>query len=374
MLDIVVSGGLAVLPSGPEQADIGVQGEKIVAIGGPGSLAALAAGRVIDAAGQIVIPGGIDPHVHCNWPMPVPDGEAKLTEPASRVSQAALFGGTTTTIDFAPVEGGMTVQQAIELRQQQWAGQCYGDYAFHTMLLGKIAPERLGELAEAVQEGHASVKIFTTDITPSRKGRMVDFGDIWEVLKVLAQAGGIAAIHAEDNDLVMHMYEKLIREDRTSFENMAEVHNTLSEDLSFNRVIRLAANIEGAALYMMHTSAATGVAAIAAARAKGVPIYGETLHQYLMYTAEDYKKPNGQIYHTYPSLKFREDQEALWRATDHGAIQTVATDEICCPLRIKLQGRRIDDTTGGNAGVEPRLNASWSSRNLDRKSTRLNSS
>ena len=183
---------------------------------------------------------------------------------------------------------------------------------------------------------------------------MVDFGDIWEVLKVLAKAGGIAAIHAEDNDIVMHMYEKLMREDRTGFENMAEVHNTLSEDLSFNRVIRLAANIEGAALYMMHTSAATGVAAIAAARAKGVPIYGETLHQYLMYTAEDYKQPNGQIYHTYPSLKFREDQEALWEATDHGAIQTVATDEICCPLRIKLQGRRIDDTTGGNAGVEPR--------------------
>ncbi len=106
---------------------------------------------------------------------------------------------------------------------------------------------------------------------------------------------------------------------------------------------------------MMHTSAATGVRAIATARAKGVPIYGETLHQYLMYTAEDYRRPNGQIYHTYPSLKFREDQEALWQATDHGAIQTVATDEICCPLRIKLQGRRIDDTTGGNAGVEPRL-------------------
>jgi len=175
------------------------------------------------------------------------------------------------------------------------------------------------------------------------------------VLKVLAQAGGIAAIHAEDNDLVMHMYEKLFREERTGFENMAEVHNTLSEDLAFNRVIRLAANIEGAALYMMHTSAATGVRAIATARANGVPIYGETLHQYLLYNSEDYKRPNGQIYHTYPSLKFPADQEALWSATDHGAIQTVATDEICCPLRIKLQGRQIDDTTGGNAGVEPRL-------------------
>jgi dihydropyrimidinase len=74
-----------------------------------------------------------------------------------------------------------------------------------------------------------------------------------------------------------------------------------------------------------------------------------------MYNSDDYKRPNGQIYHTYPSLKFPADQQALWDATDHGAIQTVATDEICCPLRIKLQGRRIDDTTGGNAGVEPRV-------------------
>src|SRR5438105_837731 len=355
MLDIVISGGLAVLPSGPEQADIAIQGDMIAAIGAPGSLAGLGAGRAIDATGQIVIPGGIDPHVHCNWPMPVPDGEAKLTEPASRVSQAALFGGTTTTIDFAPVEGDLNVQQAIERRQQQWAGACYGAYAFHVMLLGKLSLEIYAQVAEAVQAGNPSVKIFTTDITPSRRGRMVQHGDIWEVLKVLARAGGIAAIHAEDNDIVMHMYEKLMREQRTGFENMAEVHNTLSEDLSFNRVIRLASNIEGAALYMMHTSAATGVRAIATARAAGVPIYGETLHQYLMYNSSDYQKPNGQIYHTYPSLKFPEDQAALWAATDHGAIQTVATDEICCPLRIKLQGRRIDDTTGGNAGVEPRV-------------------
>jgi dihydropyrimidinase len=355
MLDTVITGGLAVLPSGAEPADIGISGETIATIGAPGSLTALGAGRVVDATGQIVIPGGIDPHVHCNWPMPVPDSEAKLTEPAATVSRAALFGGTTTTIDFAPVEGGLSVQQAIERRQQQWAGQCYGDYAFHTMLLGKLSPEIYAQVAEAVQAGHPTVKIFTTDITPSRRGRMVQHGDIWEVLKVLAKAGGLAAIHAEDNDIVMHMYEKLMREQRTGFENMAEVHNTLSEDLSFNRVIRLACNVEGAALYMMHTSAATGVRAIADARSRGFPIYGETLHQYLLYTAEDYKKPNGQIYHTYPSLKFKEDQEALWQATDHGAIQTVATDEICCPLRIKLQGRRIDDTTGGNAGVEPRV-------------------
>jgi dihydroorotase-like cyclic amidohydrolase len=88
MLDTVISGGMTVLPTGAEPADLGVQGEKIVAIGAPGSLAALGAGRTIDASGQIVIPGGIDPHVHCNWPMPVPDGEAA----GDRASHAAMAG------------------------------------------------------------------------------------------------------------------------------------------------------------------------------------------------------------------------------------------------------------------------------------------
>ena len=110
----------------------------------------------------------------------------------------------------------------------------------------------------------------------------------------------------------MHMYAKLIREGRVGFENLAEVHNALSEDLSFRRVLRLAESTPGAALYMMHVSAATGVAAIAEAQAKGLPVYGETLHQYMLYSAEDYKRPNGQMYHTYPSLKSKDDQKALW--------------------------------------------------------------
>jgi dihydropyrimidinase len=61
------------------------------------------------------------------------------------------------------------------------------------------------------------------------------------------------------------------------------------------------------------------------------------------------------MFHTYPSLKYPEDQKRLWEATNRGAIQVIATDELCCPLRVKLQGSRIDDTTGGNSGVEPRV-------------------
>jgi dihydropyrimidinase len=356
MFDLIVTGGVAVLPSGAEAADIGVSGGKIAAIGGPGSLAPVGAARVVDAAGQIVIPGGLDPHIHCSSPIPFPGrNEDLLSAPPEQVSRAALYGGTTTMLDFALCPPDQPLRQSIELRQREWAGACYCDYGFHLLLMSNPSQGVLGALPEAIQAGHASVKMFTTDIRPNRLGRMVQFGDIWEVLKILASAGGVAAIHAEDNDIVMHMYEKLIREDRVGFENMAEVHNTLSEDLSFNRVIRLAENVEGASLYMVHVSAATGVAAIAASRAKGFPIYGETLHQYLLYTAEDYKRPGGQMFHTYPSLKFAKDQEALWAATDHGAIQAIATDEVCCPLQVKLQGRRIDDTTGGNSGVEPRL-------------------
>jgi dihydropyrimidinase len=356
MFDLIISGGTAVLPTGAEAADVGVSGGKIAAIGAPGSLAAIGAGRTIDASGQIVMPGGIDPHIHCGMPiLGGPSNEETFSAPPDTVSRAALHGGTTTLLDFALCPPDAPLQTSIEARQREWAGACYCDYGFHLMLRGKQEPVIFDQLPEAVQQGHASVKIFTTDIRPVNQGRMVRFGDIWETLKVLAKAGGLAAIHSEDNDIVMHMYEKLIREERTGFENMAEVHNTLSEDLSFNRVIRLAENVEGAALYMVHVSAATGVAAIANSRARGFPIYGETLHQYLLYTAEDYKKPGGQMFHTYPSLKHAEDHKALWAATDHGAIQAIATDEVCCPIKVKLQGRRIDDTTGGNSGVEPRV-------------------
>src|SRR5690349_1699868 len=305
MFDLVVSGGTHVLPGGADSVDLAVSGGKIVAIGAPGSLATIGATRVVDASDQIVIPGGIDPHIHCSMPMQMPNQpEPTVTGPPEQVSRAGLFGGTTTLIDFVPIGEDQTVQSAIEVRNKDWKSACYSDYALHLMLFDKISENKLKEIQEAIQSGYASVKMFTTDITPQRMAHMVPYGDIWEVIKSVATAGGLTCIHAEDNDLVMHMYEKLLRENRMGFENLAAAHTTLSEDLAFNRVIRLAESVEGAAMYMVHTSAKTGVDAMTAARARGFPVYGETLHQYLLYNSADYKRPGGQIYHTYPSLKF----------------------------------------------------------------------
>jgi len=356
MVDIVVTGDCVVTPHAIGPADVAIAGGKIVAVAERGAYPIPAGARLVDAMGKIVMPGGIDPHTHCLWPVVVPNAPASLTQGPSVVGKAALFGGTTTLIDFTRVMEGESVQAAIEARMAAWtADGCPCDWAFHTMVEGNLGPALPGQLGEAIEAGHPSVKIFTTDITPSRKGRMVDFGDIWEVFQVLAKKGGLGVIHAEDNDIVMHMYEKLFREGRTSFHNMAEVHNTLSEDLSFRRVLRLAEHVPGCALYMLHVSAGNGVRAIREARARGQPIYGESLHQYMLYTQDDYKRPNGQMYHTYPSLKSQADQDEIWRGAMDGTIGCVATDELCCSLTIKTQGSRIDDTTGGNSGVEPRV-------------------
>ena len=355
MLDLIICGGDVVTPQGVVQGDVAVAGETIAAIAAADVLSAEAANRVVDATGHIVIPGGIDPHVHLHHVWIKPDGTPLVTAGPEQVGRAALHGGTTTFIDFAYWRDGATALEAIENRDKDFVGKSPCDWAYHIMLHSEPPAEFSSQLAEAIQAGYPTLKIFTTNILPSRSGRMIDFGDIWEAFQVLAKEGGLGVIHAEDNDIVMHMYAKLVREGRVGFENLAEVHNQLSEDLSFHRILRLAQSVPGTALYMMHVSASTGVAAIAEARGKGLRVYGETLHQYLIYSSEDYKRPNGQIYHTYPSLKSPDDQRALWRGTASDLIHCIATDELCCTLKDKTVGNRIDDTTGGNSGVEPRL-------------------
>src|SRR5206468_6329130 len=111
----------------------------------------------------------------------------------------------------------------------------------------------------------------------------------------------------------------------------------------------------GAGVYFVRTSGREGVEAVEAARAAGLPVYAETLHQYACFDAEYYKTPRGLCAHTYPSLKLPEDREALWRGLVGDGISTLATDEYPTPLAVKLRGRTIEDVTGGNVGAEARL-------------------
>ncbi len=306
MLDLVIRGGQVVTPHGVGAWDVGVEGERIVAIAAPGTLPR-DADRVVDATGKLVIPGGIDPHVHTHWPIPALGGGFMTSAPPEQVSRAAVCGGTTTLVDFAVWEPGMTIGRAI------------------------------------------------ADVRPIGKGRMIRLGHLWAIMETAAKHGGLLAIHAEDDDLVMYMYERLEREGRTDIRHMPLVHSAMSEDISFRRVLRLARYVEGAAVYFVHVSAGAGVQAIAEARGEGHAVYGETLHHYATFTAEIYQRPDGVLYHTYPSLKHEEDRERLWSGLMNGTLSTVATDELCTPRAVKVRSRHVADATGGHVGVETRV-------------------
>ncbi|MDE0130773.1 MAG: amidohydrolase family protein [bacterium] len=358
MLDMVIRGGKVVTPVGVGVWDVAVRGEKIAAITAPGVLSGDGC-QVVDASGMVVVPGGIEPHAHIAAPI-VGRGDL-LTAPPEQVSRAALFGGTTTLLDFAVLYPGFDIPRALEERTGVWQGYSYADYSHHVMLLGAIPPEIIDSVGEAVEEGFPTFKIFTTEVRPPSAGdvpRMVRTGHLHDLMTRISELDAMLLVHAEDDDMVQHMHQKLVREGRTEWTNMPLVHSVESEDMSFRRVLRQA-EWTGAPVYFVHVSARSGVEAIAEARADGRPVYGETLHNYCCFSQENYHEEFGMKYHTYPSLKSEDDRVALWEAIIGGDLQTMATDEYCTSWETKTVGRTILDVTGGHNGVETRMGVTF---------------
>lgn len=353
MLDLSVVNGLVVTPSGPEKLDVGVHDGRIVLLAAPGQGLPDAA-RVIDASDRIVVPGGIDPHVHTGWIIPTAAHLGVASFGPEAVSRAAAFGGTTTMIDFAFLAADSTLQQAFEDKEASYRPSCV-DYAYRgTFRSGEIPPTLLDQVAEAIHAGHAGYKVWMTNTTPSRPRQKTDFGSLWSLLEVTAREGGMLSVHAEDDEIVMESYRRLEREGRWSFDNIHLAHSNLSEVVSFRRVIALAEYLR-APMYLMHVSAKEGVEEVRAARSRGLPIYAETLQHYASFTKDDYLRPNGAIYHTYPSLKEESDRRALWQGLIDRTLSCVSTDELCTDLQMKTRGATVDDVTGGHAGVEVRM-------------------
>lgn len=352
MLDLVITGAKVVLPTGTATLDVGIGGERIAVLGLPGSLPDAA--KSIDADGQYLVPGGIDPHCHTNWVVPTAADAGIRAFPPDRVSLAAAYGGTTTLVDFAMWEPGHTLEDTVTSKETEWRGLSYVDYAYHIAFKGRMTFDVVDEIGDAIADGYPTFKVWMTNTTPSRPRQKTDLGWILAILEQTREHQGLLAVHAEDDDLVMFAYERLKHTGRWGYENIHLAHDQLSEALSFRRVIGLAERV-GAPIYLMHVSAREGVDAIREARAAGHPIYGETLQHYSVFTADNYREPDGAKYHTYPSLKSADDVDALWEGIQDGTISTVATDELCTTREVKLRGQTIDDVTGGHAGVEVRM-------------------
>ncbi len=140
MLELLIRGGDVVTPEGIAKCDVGIAGETIAAIAAPGALSAQTSQRTIDATGRIVMPGGIDPHVHLKHVWIKPDGTPLVTAGPEQVGRAALHGGTTTLIDFAYWREGQSALHAIETRDKDFVGKSPCDWAYHIMLHSEPPP------------------------------------------------------------------------------------------------------------------------------------------------------------------------------------------------------------------------------------------
>ena len=175
------------------------------------------------------------------------------------MSRAALFGGTTTLTDFAITHPGMAIQEALDDRSSRWHGNSYCAYSHHCMLTGELTTRTISQVREVIEAGFPTFKIFTTNVrlTPmmaEKDLRMVGMGHLSGVMEQAAAHGGLMFIHSEDDDIVQYMYGKLTEEERTEWYNISEIHNNMSEDVSFRRVIGVA-QWTGAAVYFVHVSA-----------------------------------------------------------------------------------------------------------------------
>ena len=360
MVDLILKGGRVVTPQRVAEMDIAVQGEKIVAVTEPGVLNVEAA-RTIDASGKIVVPGGIEPHAHVATAVSElwtgrPGVETQSPEAASR---AAAFGGTTTLIDFARPLYGATPLEAVEQRVQRFSGHSHIDFAFHCVFNGVSPPDHIDQIKDLIAAGVPSMKVWTITRPHDPPNPGTDDGHLWAIMEQVAKHSGILAVHGEDEAIVHFMTAKLRREGRDQGYNIHLAHNNLSEEITFNKTVRMAQRT-GAAVYFVHVSAREGVEAIDRGRAARLPIYGEVLHHFLCFTSEDYKRPEGNLYHTYPALKFPEDQRALWDGFTGGAISTLATDEYTTDKVTKLSRDTIDAVHGGHNGIETRLIIAYS--------------
>lgn len=219
MLDLLIQGGTVVSPEATEQIDVGVSGGRIVVLAARHSLD-LKAARVLDARGKLVVPGGIDAHVHFNIAL-TPEMRAQSAKYGGR---AAAFGGTTTFIDFAHQFGSDSPSGAIERKQAKIKNDCPDvDYALHAMITGPTTFEVLDQIPEAISGGVSSFKMFTTFSGGSASGALfTDDGRIWGVMQQAARHGGIAMVHCEDDCIIDYCVRKLYSQGRQQAPHIRE--------------------------------------------------------------------------------------------------------------------------------------------------------
>jgi dihydropyrimidinase len=357
VIDLLIRGGTVVTPDRTAQLDVAVRGEQIAEIA---ERVDEPAARTIDAAGLLVLPGGIECHAHIHEPMyrGWTGGQEVWLQAPEGATRAAAFGGTTTVLSFAFMGVHVTKEEfdaavAVEHRREIFTGRSHTDFAFHPVFTGTLSDQTVASVGAAIAAGTSTVKLFTTDLTTGQAGIRIDNGSALAVMRECAEHGALVMVHAEDDDLIKYMEAKLAREGRDELRNVHLVHTPMGEELAVRTTARLAREA-GAPLYIVHLTAREPMEAIAELRASGQAVYGEALHNLLCFSTADYDKPDGAQYHIGMGLKPPGHQEPLWQALADGRLSTLATDEYTTSFGVKMAGTSIPTTPGGHVGIETR--------------------
>jgi len=337
MYDLVIRGGSVVTPDGVLSTDVGIFGEKIAALGN-----ALEGREMIDAAGKLVFPGVIDPHVHFALPV----GGSVSSDDFYSGSVAAACGGVTSVIDFTVGSSDSSIPDDIRNRLED-AKNAVVDYSFHGEVVG-WRPGRVDEMNEAIGLGVKSFKFFTAY---GASGRRTDTGPLLQAFQALADMDGVAVVHAEDDSMIETFSGLLSNEEWGRMESVAKVRPDVCEASAVNTVGWLAART-GVQCHIVHLSSALGLEEALYARERGADLTVETCPQYLLLTSDVYKGPEGHLYSAAPALRNAEDNVVLWNALASGDIDFAATDH--CPFtRTQKEWKgAFDRLPGGLPGVE----------------------
>jgi len=359
METILIKNGLLISAAqlAPQSADLLIADGKIRAISDVsdvGHFNSADAARVYDAGDCLVMPGGIDPHVHFALPA---GGGMVSADDFENGTRAALAGGTTSVIDFVTPEPGEKLMDALKKRRAEADGKVLCDYSLHMSVTEwrDSIPEEMAEVAAA---GVPSFKTYLA----YKSGIGLEDSEYVRVLDTAAKNGYLVTTHCEHGDLVDFLREQFIREGNTTPYWHPRSRPPAAEEEAVNRAIALAATL-GASLYIVHLSTAGGLDAVRRARAQGMRIFAETCPHYLLLNDTHYDGTFAETarYTMSPPLRPNRHLEALWGGILDDTFAVLATDH--CPFKTKGQkDRGKDDFTkipNGVAGVEERMRLFW---------------
>lgn len=302
----------------------------------------------IDASGYLILPGGIDPHVH----MHLPTNAGYSSDDFFTGSKAAIFGGTTTIIDFVTPHKGQSLTKALEERKDE-ASSAVIDYSFHVSPIEwKSTSEE--EIRICIQEkGITSFKMYMA----YKNSIGLEDEDILRVMKIVGKYGGIVTMHCELGDEIEELRDSFAKERKLSPFYHPLSRPTKLESRAVNKAIKLAGQAN-CSLYIVHVSAKKSIKHINRAQKKGQRVFAESCPQYLLL---DDSKYIGDFKETAPfvlspPLRKLNDIKALWSAINKKSIQTIGTDH--CPFMMKQKNIGENDfriIPNGAGGVEHRL-------------------